>query len=136
MGISNCKKCGKMFNPFNGEKICPDCKKALEDKFQEVKKYVDEHKVAAMTQICEDCEVDQKQVQQWVREERLVFADNSLIKFNCEHCGAVINTGRFCDKCKKDQANVFSNVYKRPAAAEPAASKATSSGIRMHTFKN
>ncbi|MCQ2521859.1 MAG: flagellar protein [Lachnospiraceae bacterium] len=135
MAIINCKKCGKMFSPFGDQKICQACKDALEEKYQEVKRYVDEHKVATMTQICEDCEVDQKQVQQWVREERLIFADNSQIKFNCEHCGAVINTGRFCEKCKKAQADVFGNAFQRKAAPTlDVASKA--SGVRMHTFKN
>lgn len=133
MAIRNCKRCGKTFNPFMDERICPACKEAMEAKFQEVKKYVDEHKIASMTQICEDCDVEQKQVQQWVREERLVFADNSMLKFNCEHCGAVINTGRFCDKCKKAQQNVFQNAYQKPSTGNGAPAQ-SGGGIRMHTF--
>lgn len=135
MNIRNCKKCGKMFNFISGEPICPACKEAAEAKFQEVKKFVQDNKQASIDEIVRNCDVDQKMVKQWIREERLFFSDDSPVKINCEVCGAQIPTGRFCEKCKKETANVFSNTMKSsmPKPQEPAPS--TQSGVRMHTFQ-
>ena len=136
MNVRNCRRCGKMFNFFAGEAICPACKEAAEAKFQEVKKFVSDNKQASIPEIVENCGVDQKQIQQWIREERLFFADDSPVKINCEICGCQIATGRYCDKCKKDTANVFNNASKRPV---PPPSDNTGSqsggGVRMHTFR-
>ena len=46
MDVRNCKNCGKMFN-YIGKPICPSCEKMLEEKFQEVKEYIKEHKKTA-----------------------------------------------------------------------------------------
>ncbi len=135
MEVKNCRKCGKMFNYIGGQQICPACKEAVEKKFQEVKEYVREHKAASMTQICEDCDVENKQVQQWVREERLVFSDESPIKLSCELCGTQIKTGRYCDKCKKETANNISAAGRRPDVAV-SRDKKDASSHRMHTFHN
>ena len=132
--IKNCRKCGKMFNYLMGPPLCPACREKLEQKFQQVKDYVREHKAASMEQNTTDCEVERKQVEQWVREERLVFSDASPIKLYCEKCGAYIITGRFCDKCKKDTADNFSEAGKQGGPG-PAADPGRSSGTRMHTFR-
>ena len=133
MEVKNCRKCGKMFNYMGGPQVCHACKEVAEKKFQEVKEYVREHKAASMTQICEDCDVENKQVQQWVREERLVFSDESPIKLSCELCGTQIKTGRYCDKCKKETANNISAAGKRPDVAV-SRDKKDASSHRMHTF--
>ena len=43
MNVTNCRSCGRLFNVLSNEKICPDCRKKLEDKFQQVKKYLEEN---------------------------------------------------------------------------------------------
>ena len=67
MNVKNCKKCGKVFNYVSGAPICPACKEALEKKFQEVKKYVQDNRGATIHDVVENCEVDPQQVRQWVR---------------------------------------------------------------------
>lgn len=136
MNVRNCKKCGKMFNYITGDPICPECKEALELKFQEVKKFVQENKSALMQEICDTCEVDQKQVKQWVREERLQFADNSQIKINCELCGTQIVTGRFCDRCKQKTMDNISNAGRRPSRLDSPNKGGSSRGNKMYTFGN
>lgn len=134
MNVKNCRKCGKMFNYVMGEPLCPQCKEANEAKFQEVKKYVQDNKTAPITAICEDCDVDAKLVKQWIREERLFFADDSPVKINCEKCGCQISTGRYCSKCKKETASGFGNVARR-AEAPSEAPASQPGGIKMHTFR-
>ena len=111
MNVRNCKKCGKLFNYVSGAPVCPACKDALEKKFHEVKKYVQDNKGATIHDVSENCEVDSQQVRQWVREERLEFSsDGGVTGITCEKCGKNISTGRFCDKCKADMTNNLSSV--------------------------
>ena len=134
MNARNCKKCGKLFNYIAGPPICPACKEAAEHKFQEVKEFVRRNKSASMKEISKECNVEERQIEQWIREERLVFASDSPIKLFCETCGAPIFTGRYCGDCKKNQANSFGAAGRQeaPKAAAPATS---SSAARMYSKK-
>ena len=135
MGLVNCRKCGKMFNYIAGEPVCPICKEKAEEQFQRVKKYVEDNRTATINEIVENCEVEAKQIKQWIREERLVFSENSPIKINCETCGAQILTGRYCSKCMKNTANVFENASQRPNRPSSQGDSGSGSNKRMYTLK-
>ncbi|MBP5609499.1 MAG: flagellar protein [Lachnospiraceae bacterium] len=134
MNVRNCKKCGKMFNYVAGPPLCQGCRDAIEQKFQEVKEYVRQNKVASMKDIAQDCHVEERQIEQWIREERLIFASDSPIKLYCETCGAPIFTGRYCGKCKNDQASSLGAAGRKPESAPPPA-PAGSSSARMYSRK-
>lgn len=119
MNVRNCKKCGKIFNYIAGPVICPRCKEGQEAKFHEVKKFVQENRGADIAEVAEACEVDVKQIRQWIREERLQFADDSPIRIPCESCGAMIQSGRFCDKCKAELSNGFKHTMGMDKPKEP-----------------
>ena len=104
MDVRNCRNCGRIFNYVVGPMICPACKEEAEKKFQEVKDFIRDNKKAGIGEICENCDVTEKQIKQWVREERLTFGDESPIGIDCEGCGVMIKSGRYCDKCKNDLA--------------------------------
>ncbi len=114
MNLRNCSRCGKMFNYVAGPAICEPCKKAAEEDFQKVKQYITENPRASLRQISEDNEVTTKQIQQWIREERLMFSKDSPIQLLCENCGEPITTGRFCAKCKTKMANTLNDSFARP----------------------
>lgn len=114
MEVRNCKGCGKLFNYLSGPPLCPACAKALDVKFEEVKTYVYDHPRCDMKEVSEEMEVSIPQIKQWIREERLSFADDSLIGIDCECCGVTIRTGRFCKSCKEKLTNSLSNLYKQP----------------------
>lgn len=115
MNVKNCRKCGRIFNYVAGPPICMKCREETEAKFQEVKKYVQEHTGADIAEVSEECKVDPAQIRQWIREERLQFAEDSPIMIACENCGAMIRSGRFCDKCKNEMANDFQHAIEKPA---------------------
>lgn len=122
MNVSNCKTCGRLFNALADETICPACRRALDDKFQEVKEYLNEHVNATVEEVSRENEVSVKQIKQWIREERLTFAEGSLDGIECERCGKLIRTGRFCDECKNKVAGNLMKAYDTtpaPAAKEP-----------------
>ncbi len=118
MNVRNCKKCNRLFNYIAGPPICPACKEDLEKKFQEVKKYIQDNKTVPLVKVAEECEVEVSQLRQWVREERLVFAEGSGMALECEGCGAPIVTGRFCDKCKAATMNDLLGAGRQQAAPQ------------------
>ena len=107
MNVRNCRKCGRLFNYAMGPIICPQCREALEEKFKEVKAYISEHNGCGIQEVARECDVEVSQIQQWLREERLQFSEDSMVQLTCESCGTTIRSGRFCDKCKNEMANGF-----------------------------
>lgn len=114
MDVRNCRKCGRMFNYVSGAPICESCKEKLEEKFQEVKAYVQENKTAPIPMIAEECDVDVSQIRKWIREERLEFSEDSPVGLPCENCGATIRSGKFCEKCKLEVANRLGEALPKP----------------------
>ena len=132
MNLRNCPRCGKMFNYVAGPPICDPCRKALEDDFQKVKQYIEENPRASLKQISEECKVTTKQIQQWIREERLMFSKDSPIQLVCEKCGELITTGRFCAKCKNSMANNLNNTFAKPKPAlQQPVKKEPKAGMRF-----
>lgn len=112
MEVKNCKNCGRLYNYIGGMyRLCPECMRKLEEKFQEVKDYIEDNPRADMREISENCDVSTRQIEQWIREERLSFSDDSPIGIACEVCGATIRTGRYCERCKNDLANRLGSMY-------------------------
>ena len=129
MEIVSCKECGKLFNFIRGQRVCPACSRKLEDKFMEVKKYVREHPNVDVKELSEEMDVSVRQINRWVREERLVFSDDSPVGLPCECCGVTIKTGRFCDKCKVTMQNTLSSALDKPK--EPEIKKRERDGNKM-----
>ena len=124
MEVRNCKSCGRLYNYIGGAyRLCPDCMKKLEEKFQEVKQYIEDNPRADMRDISEQCDVSTRQIEQWIREERLSFSEDSPIGIACEVCGATIRTGRYCERCKNDMANRLGSMYGSNTAAVSGADK-------------
>ncbi len=117
MEVRNCKNCGRLFNYAGGAPICSSCKKELEDKFQEVKKYIQDNKAATIDMVAEETDTPVKQIKQWIKEERLVLSNPSASGVTCEICGEPITTGRYCEACKaKTQGDIASAIDKKEPA--------------------
>ena len=73
MDVRNCRMCGKLYNYIGGayRGLCPNCIKVMEDKFIEVKEFINDNGTATISEISEACDVSVKQIEKWVREERL-----------------------------------------------------------------
>lgn len=128
MELMNCKNCKSIFNYISGDKICPKCKDVLEAKFQEVKEYVRENPGVNITQVAEECETSVKQIKKWVREDRLAFSDDSLVGLECERCGKMIHSGRFCKECAGGLANAMTDAFRPKVTAAAPKPKTSSTG--------
>jgi len=131
MEVRNCKLCGKLFNYIGGMPVCAACKEELEEKYIQVKQFVRDNRRATMYEISEANDVSIQQINQWIREERLVFTDDSPIGIDCESCGKSIKTGRFCDMCKNTMTKDLGNAFKNTPAKENDAIKAAKERARM-----
>ena len=131
MDVRNCKGCGKLFNYISGPPLCPTCAKALDVKFEEVKEYVYDHPRVDMQEVSDVFDVSISQIKQWIREERLSFAEDSMIGIDCEACGVTIKTGRFCKSCKDKLAKGLQNLYQPPVPKQKPADPKESPKMRF-----
>ena len=129
MDVRNCRSCGRLFNYMSGPPICSMCQKKLEDKFREVREYLNENPRSSVRALSEAMDVSTKQIKQWTREERLTLSEPGADGINCEHCGEPISSGRFCEKCKASMTNTLNGVLGKPKA--PEAKKQESHGNKM-----
>lgn len=135
MNARNCRKCGRVFNYIAGVPLCPSCREEMEAKFQTVKEYIQNNKDTTIRTVAEECDVEESQIRQWVREERLVFSDDSAIVLQCEICGAPIHTGRYCDKCKQDTMRSLAGAGRQQVAPQ-VQRKNTKENPRMRFLDN
>ena len=134
MEIATCKSCGRLFNVMGRVRICPACKAGLEDKFQDAKKYLDENPNTTIERLSKECEISVKQIREWIREERLSFREGSGCGINCELCGAMILTGRFCNVCKQKMHDNLSGAITSKRRDESM--KRDHDGNRMRFLQN
>lgn len=133
MEVQTCTRCRKFFNYVGGERLCPACKEEVEKEFQKVKEYIRENKTATVVQVADECEVSERQIRQWIKEERLELSisDGAII---CEKCGAAITSGRFCEKCKAEMVNSLNTAIKKDEP-KPEVKKSTRDGNKMRFLK-
>ncbi len=128
MDVKNCRECGRLFNYIGGVRLCGNCKSKLEEKFTEVKEYIRENRAATVAMVAEACEISQKQITQWIREERLEFSEDSSVTLQCEGCGTAIRTGRFCNVCRNDMKRNLQSAY---PTATPQQQKSVRDSAKM-----
>lgn len=114
MNVRNCRRCGRIFTYVSGAPLCPACREEMEANFQKVKEYIQNHLDTTIKTVATECEVDENQIRQWVKEERLVFAEGAAIGLECETCGAPIRTGRYCEKCKNETMRSLTDAGRQP----------------------
>lgn len=111
MEVRSCRGCGKLYNYLGSfTPACPSCMQQMEEKFQRCKEYIRENPGANIQQVSDETEVSVKMIKQWVREERLTFAEGSSVGLECESCGANILTGRYCPNCKNKMQNTLNSA--------------------------
>lgn len=116
MEVINCKGCGRLFNALTRTRLCPGCQAKLEERFHEVKEYINNNPGSTIDMVSEACDIPAKQIKQWIREERLAFSEDSMQGIECEQCGAMIRSGRFCESCKTKLQNELRSAAHSPAA--------------------
>lgn len=131
MDVRTCRGCKRIFNYLTGPILCPACREALEEKFQEVKKYIREHKGTTILEVSEACDVEASQVKQWLREDRLELSEDSGILLTCESCGKPIRSGRYCEACMNTVKSGLNQILKENAPKEKPLQRQTKDNPKM-----
>ncbi len=132
MDVRNCKLCNSLFN-YDGNSLCPACRKKMDDKFLEVRQYIYDNPTASMTVVAEENDVPIQQIKRWIREERLSFSKDSGISIECEKCGKPILTGRYCTECRNNMTHSLNKLY---ASAAPVKKDKKSESAKMRFLGN
>lgn len=103
---------------------------AMEEKFQKCKEYIRENPGANIQTVADENEVSVKMIKQWVREERLTFAEGSSVGVECEGCGCTILTGRYCQNCKGRMQQSFNQII-RDSRPKPEERKPVNDSAKM-----
>ncbi|NLV92561.1 MAG: MerR family transcriptional regulator [Firmicutes bacterium] len=95
MSLRNCNRCGVVFSS-RGSRICPRCLQREQEEFEIVRDYIRKNPGATVAETSIATEVPVEQINQFVREGRLILSRPEL---QCQSCGDLIASGRFCTKC-------------------------------------
>lgn len=117
--IRNCRECGRIFEYFVGPQVCQECRTKNEKKFLEVRDYIYDHEDTSISTVAEACDISERQLRQWVREERLELKSASISGVTCEICGKAITSGRYCEKCKAQTLRELKEISKSGYAVQP-----------------
>ncbi|OJF17250.1 MAG: hypothetical protein A6D91_10470 [Bacillaceae bacterium G1] len=90
--------------------ICPRCVQEIEQEFLKCHDYLRDHPGATVIEIHEGTGVSIKQIEEFVKEGRFQFARGEHLDYSCERCGRRIKKGRFCNVCKKELFQEFSQL--------------------------
>ncbi len=113
VSISQCKECKRLYQSF-GSSYCPDCAQKLEDNFELVRKYIYDNPNANVVETSQETGVSERDILYFLKEGRLSLAEGDGLLL-CENCGRSVNTGRYCEQCKRIFEKELSAVYVDPA---------------------
>ena len=109
---------GRIFNVLSDEQYCPNCQKKMDEKFDIVKRFVEDNPNVPVETVAKETDTSMKQINRWIREERLSFSPDSSYGIPCENCGRMIRTGRFCDECKTKLTNTLRSALDTPKSQD------------------
>lgn len=132
--LSNCTRCGKVFQKISGRKICPLCQEADEAAFTVVNQYVSDHPGAEVAEVSEKTGVEEALVLRFLRDGRFA-AWGSHLTGSCTQCGKNVPSGqKLCEKCRDSLARELFPEKPRPHLSGGAPSDAGSSFRAKHRF--
>lgn len=111
MGLSNCKRCKKIFNYVNVP-YCPDCLKEEEKCYETVRNYIKTHQKSEIREVAEATKIPEKKILQFIKTGKLETTIGlEKVSFECEKCGAPIKSGKYCNECVEDFRQKTNKVF-------------------------
>lgn len=136
MELKNCPKCGKMFTYTGASVVCEKCVKKDEEKYLELKEYINENPEQNMAQVAKATGVPTRKILHYIQEGRIILATGSAMasEVSCEKCGKPISGGKYCDSCAEKVSKNMAAAL--PTKEEPKLKMSNNSGSpKMHTRK-
>lgn len=112
MELRNCPECGKVFT-YIRKNLCAACLERDEQTFKEVKKYLITHPGIDIVSLSEATGVEESKILKYLKEGRIeAKGAGAGLLLECEGCGKIIVSGRFCSSCAQNLAKGFNDVVK------------------------
>ena len=131
MDIRQCRDCGKLFQ-YVSKPFCQECLDKQDAMFIKVRDYLYAHPESTIPEVSEKTEVEERYIIEFLRDERLsVEAGGGFL--TCEQCGAPIEKGRYCERCKEKLSQALQSTLPKEMqeAADQGGFEARQTG-RMH----
>ncbi|MEK8022755.1 MAG: hypothetical protein AAB229_03005 [Candidatus Hydrogenedentota bacterium] len=106
--LAKCPACGDIFSRDKFA-ICPKCWEKETQVLENLKHLSQDMPNATIDDLATISGIGRETIVNYVRSGRL-FLDTPAAKLRCEECGADIEGGRFCKKCRDKLASRFSSV--------------------------
>ncbi len=99
---TTCKNCGSVLvRNRKAKHFCDKCHDTFEDKFDRIKEYIQTHPDKFLVEVAMEFEIPVSCVKDWLREERIQMPGGSIDHLFCEKCGAELQAGHYCERCKE-----------------------------------
>ena len=118
MNLKTCDHCKRIFDSVLGNSVCPDCYTGKEMTFKMVRHYIRSHPDSNIFEVSRACNVEIEQIREWIKEERIEYTKDSQMGIECERCGTLIRTGKYCADCKRKVVTTLSSAYKEQPSHE------------------
>lgn len=101
MSLSNCSRCGKMFQRTAGSRVCFDCKEAEEQAYRLVRDFLEREPGANLPAVAAGTGVEEAFVLKLLQDGRLVALGDLTngMAIECERCARPTSAGRYCAAC-------------------------------------
>lgn len=104
MAFKSCQKCGRIFalirSPF-----CGSCLEIIDQEYRLIRRHIDEHPQATVTDIATDLQIDERTILYLLREGRL--ETRQKVHWPCSGCGHPIQAGDTCADCRSRLVSNF-----------------------------
>jgi flagellar operon protein (TIGR03826 family) len=97
--VRNCKRCGKVF-VYAGIPVCPECLEKEEEQYRKVKRFLDDHPRAGVSETSEETGVPVEVVVEFLRQGLLVTQAGPAGQLTCMMCKKPITRGKLCPRCE------------------------------------
>ncbi|MCK9526903.1 MAG: MerR family transcriptional regulator [Limnochordia bacterium] len=126
--LKNCEECNRVFShPTRG--LCQECYGKAQESFDTVKRYLQDNPGATVAQVAKDTEVHLDLIYEYIRDGRLDVVPKDA-RLQCSICGATINVGRVCMKCRADLRSTMTTEQAKP----PKRAGDSRGADRVHTL--
>lgn len=102
MASRECARCHNLFDSNGLDVVCPACYPIEENEFRRIKEYLTLHPGASSNEVMNELKVSLKSIRRYLKEDRLEIIGENRGFLRCEMCGALVNSGRFCELCYKE----------------------------------
>lgn len=110
--IVNCVRCGKIFQSYWDNQLCPECRAEVAAKEEAVIDYVMHHRNATIVEVAESCDVTVAFIRRMIERGRFVIEDNQMT-YPCHGCGVEISVGNYCPECLSKMKRQISVVKEK-----------------------